>query len=99
MLPTSLFDKMKAAQLAGISIQYIRQVYYAKIDFTYEDRYNEIIGKGIDQTEIDLWKMNEMPYPAGSHFICEFGHLNGLRRKLLWLFMVEGLCAGYILGI
>ena len=77
VLPESLFDKMKAAQLAGISIQYIRQVYYAKIDFTYEDRYNEIIGKGIDQTEIDLWKMNEMPYPTGSHFICEFGHLNG----------------------
>ncbi|HEY5326118.1 MAG TPA: M3 family metallopeptidase, partial [Mucilaginibacter sp.] len=35
VLPKSLFDKMKAAQNAGVSIQYIRQVSLAKIDFTY----------------------------------------------------------------
>jgi len=76
-LPRSLFDKMKAAQNSGVSIQYIRQVSLAMIDFTYEDRYNSIKKDGIDQVEKDLWTMNQTPYPVGSHFICAFNHLNG----------------------
>lgn len=76
VLPRSLFNKMKASQLAGISMQYIRQVYYAKIDFTYEDRYNSIKNEGIDQVEKDLYGMVQIPYPEGSHFICSFTHLN-----------------------
>ncbi|WP_183574700.1 M3 family metallopeptidase [Mucilaginibacter sp. X5P1] len=77
VLPKSLFDKMKAAQNAGVSIQYIRQVSLAMIDFTFEDRFNAIKAGGIDQVEKDLWTMNQTPYPEGSHFICSFGHLNG----------------------
>lgn len=77
VLPKSLFNKMKAAQNAGVSIQYIRQVSLAMIDFTYEDRYNEIKAGGIDQVEIDMWKMLQTPYPVGGHFICGFNHLNG----------------------
>ena len=77
VLPKSLFDKMKAAQNSGVSIQYIRQVSLAMIDFTYEDRYNSIKKEGIDQVEKDLWTMNQTPYPIGSHFICSFNHLNG----------------------
>jgi len=76
VLPKSLFNKMKAAQNAGVSIQYIRQVSLAMIDFTYEDRYNEIKAGGIDQVEKDMWKMLQTPYPDGSHFICGFTHLN-----------------------
>jgi Zn-dependent oligopeptidase len=75
-MPKSLFDKMKAAQNAGVAIQYIRQVSLAKLDFTYEDRYNSIKDKGIDQVEKDLWTLNQTPYPEGSHFICGFTHLN-----------------------
>jgi len=77
VLPVSLFKKMKAAQNAGISIQYMAQVYYAELDFTYEDHYNSIKAEGIDAVEKDLWKMRKMPYPEGSHFICGFNHLNG----------------------
>ena len=77
VLPRSLFNKMKAAQNAGVSIQYIRQVSLAKIDFTFEDRYNSIKNGGIDQVEKDLWALNQTPYPEGSHFICGFTHLNG----------------------
>ncbi len=77
VLPKSLFNKMKAAENAGVSIQYIRQVSLAKIDFTFEDRYNSIKNEGIDQVEKDLWTMSLVPYPEGSHFICSFTHLNG----------------------
>lgn len=76
VLPRAMFDKMKAAQNLGVAINNIRQVVLAKIDFTYEDRYNSIKDKGIDQVEIDLWKLNQIPYPEGSHFICGFNHLN-----------------------
>jgi thimet oligopeptidase len=76
VMPRSLFDKMKAAQNAGVSIQYIRQVSLAKIDFTYEDRFNSIPNGDIDQVEKDLWTLNQTPYPVGTHFICGFTHLN-----------------------
>jgi thimet oligopeptidase len=78
VLPQSLFDKMKSAQKFGVSIQYIRQVSFGMIDFTYEDRYNEVVKeKGVDWVEQDLLKLSQVPYPVGSHFICSFGHLNG----------------------
>jgi len=78
VLPKSLFDKLKAAQNLGVSIQYIRQVSLGMLDFTYEDHYNTTVkSEGIDQVEKDLWTMNQTPYPYGSHFICSFTHLNG----------------------
>jgi len=77
VLPQSLFNKMKSAEKLGVSLQYIRQVSYGLIDFTYEDHYNSIKAKGIDQVERDLWKLGQTPYPEGSHFICSFTHLNG----------------------
>jgi Zn-dependent oligopeptidase len=78
VLPKALFDKMKASQNVGVSIQYIRQVSLGMIDFTYEDRYNSVVKeKGVDWVEHDLWKMYDIPYPEGSHFICSFTHLNG----------------------
>ena len=76
VLPKAMFDKMKAAQNLGVAMMNIRQVSLAKIDFTYEDRYNSIKAEGIDQVEKDLWKLNQTPYPEGSHFICGFNHLN-----------------------
>lgn len=75
VLPVELFEKMKRAQLFGITRQYIRQVYFGMIDFTYEDRYNEVQQKGVDQIERDLFSMTKQPYPD-THFICSFGHLN-----------------------
>lgn len=76
VLPKSLFNKMKAAQNMGASLQNIRQVSLGMTDFTYEDRYNQMKEKGIDQVEKDMWAMLQVPYPEGTHFICSFGHLN-----------------------
>jgi Zn-dependent oligopeptidase len=75
VLPVELFNKMKRSQLFGITRQYMRQVYFGMIDFTYEDRYDEVKQKGVDQIERDLFSMTRQPY-AGTHFICSFGHLN-----------------------
>jgi Zn-dependent oligopeptidase len=76
-MPLSLFNKMKSTQNVDVSLNNIRQVYYATLDFTYEDRYNSIKAEGIDQVERDLYAITKMPYPVGSHFICGFTHLNG----------------------
>ena len=76
-MPKSLFDKMKASENALVAIQYVRQVFLAKIDFTYEDRFNSIKSEGIDAVEKNLWAMNLTAYPQGTHFICGFTHLNG----------------------
>ena len=76
VLPIALFNKMKAAEKLGVSLQYTRQVELAKIDFTYEDRYNTMKNNGVQQTEENLYGMMQIPYPVGSHLICSFGHLN-----------------------
>jgi len=77
VMPKDLFDKMKSTQLVGVGYSYIRQVALAKIDFTYEDRFNTIKNGDIDQVEKNLLGMEQVPYPTGSHFICSFTHLNG----------------------
>lgn len=77
VLPESLFKKMKETQLVNTGIYYIRQLYLGMLDFTYEDKYPEVKAKGIDAISKELYKMTQLPYPEGSHFICSFGHLNG----------------------
>jgi thimet oligopeptidase len=76
VLPKSIFDKMLAAKNALVGINYIGQVYFAKIDFTYEDRFNSMGARGVDGVEKDLWPMRQTRYPEGTHFICGFNHLN-----------------------
>ncbi len=77
VLPKSLFDKMKQTQLVGIALQYIRQVYFGVLDFTYEDKYDSIKGRDITEVSRDLNAMRQVPFVDGSHMICSFGHLNG----------------------
>lgn len=77
VLPKPLFDKMKQTQLVGISIQYMRQLFFGMLDFTFEDRYDLVKTKGLDQVTKDVYAMQQLPYPEGSHTICSFGHLNG----------------------
>jgi Zn-dependent oligopeptidase len=77
VMPRALFDKMKATEKVGVSWYFIRQVALAKLDFTYEDRYNTIKNGDIDQVEKDLLSMEHIPYPDGSHYICSFTHLTG----------------------
>jgi Zn-dependent oligopeptidase len=77
LLPKTLFDTMKQTQQVGIAMQYIRQVYFGVLDFTYEDKYDSLQGRDIIQVSKDLADMRQVPYADGSNFICSFGHLNG----------------------
>src|SRR5204863_1605395 len=56
---------------------YMRQVSLGITDFTFEDRYNETKAKGIMETSKETFSIVQMPFPEGSHFICNFTHLNG----------------------
>ena len=76
-LPLELFKKMKATQLEGVAYQYSRQLYLGSIDFTFEDKYDSIKGKGINDVAQDLFSMLKIPTVEGYHAICSFGHLNG----------------------
>jgi len=75
-LPLSLFNKMKATQLVGVAYQYTRQLYLGTIDFTFEDKYDSIKGKSINQVAQDLFTINKLPAVEGYHAICSFTHLN-----------------------
>lgn len=76
-LPESLFNKMKKSQLVQSAIGNITQVYYGLIDFTFEDKYDSIKGKNINDVSRDLYKIMQIPFADGTHFICAFTHLNG----------------------
>lgn len=76
-LPISLFTKMKNAQLVNAGGYYMRQVSLGATDFTFEDRYNETKKKGIMETSKETYSLGQIPFPEGSHFICNFTHLNG----------------------
>jgi Zn-dependent oligopeptidase len=76
-LPKELFDKMKQTQLVNIGSQYISQVAYGLIDFTYEDKYEETKQKGTIQIFKEKMSLNQLPFNDNNHMICSFGHLNG----------------------
>jgi len=77
VLPESLFDKMKKTQMVQTALGNMTQVYYGTIDFTFEDKYDSLRGKNITQVSKDLYKIQQLPFPEGTHFICSFTHLNG----------------------
>ncbi len=77
VLPLTLFTKMDRVRLLGVSNANIQQVYYAMIDFTYEDRYNLVKEKGTVQLSKDLYKITHNPFAEGTHFIAAFDHLSG----------------------
>jgi Zn-dependent oligopeptidase len=76
-LPASLFAKMKQAQLVNAGSYNIRQVYLGITDFTFEDKYEETKSKGTMQVAKDNFKLSQIPFPEGTHFICSFTHLSG----------------------
>ncbi len=76
-IPLSLVNKMNKVRLLGVSNANIQQVYYAMIDFTYEDRYNQVKEKGAVQVSKDLYKITHAPFAEGTHFIYAFDHLSG----------------------
>ena len=76
-LPKELFTKMKSSQMVGVAYQYSRQLYLGSIDFTFEDKYDSIKGKNINDVAQNLFTMLHVPTVEGYHAICSFGHLNG----------------------
>jgi thimet oligopeptidase len=76
VLPRALFNKMEKVRMLGVSNNNIFQVYLSKIDFTYEDRYNEVQQKGVSAIAKDMYSMMQTPFPEGTNFICNFTHLN-----------------------
>jgi thimet oligopeptidase len=77
VLPKSLFDKMNKVRMLGVSNNAIFQVYLSMLDFTYEDRYDQVQQKGISAIARDMYSMIQTPYPEGTSFICSFTHLSG----------------------
>jgi Zn-dependent oligopeptidase len=77
VMPQDLFDRLKKTQHVLGAIYNIRQAYLGVLDFTYENKYDSIKNRSIMDVSKDLFAMEQIPYPEGSHFICSFGHLNG----------------------
>lgn len=77
VLPLSLFKKMKQAQLVNAGGATMRQVQLGVTDFTFEDKYGETKAKGIEEMSKQIYRLVQLPFPEGSHFICNFTHLNG----------------------
>ena len=77
VLPESLFNKMKAAQHVLEGNATMQQVYYGMIDFTFEDKYDSIRGMNLVDVTKSLYRVTQIPFPEGSHFIASFTHLNG----------------------
>jgi thimet oligopeptidase len=76
VLPESLFNKMKNAQMFNSASQNMRQVYLGTTDFSFEDRYAEVKQKGLMQIARSQFANSQLPYPEGTHFICSFTHLS-----------------------
>ncbi len=77
VLPESLFNKMKAAEHVMMAYDYMFQVYYGMIDFTFEDKYDSIKGMDLTTVSAHLGRVTQIPYIPGTHMIASFGHLNG----------------------
>lgn len=77
VLPESLFNKMKTAEHVMLAYDYMFQVYYGMIDFTFEDKYDSIRGMDLTTVSKNLGRITQIPYVPGTHMIASFGHLNG----------------------
>ena len=73
-LPEKLLDAMIAAKNVSSGIQYLRQLFFARLDFTFHSP-----GFNGDTTAAlkDLYHVTGFPYPEGTHFHSGFGHLFG----------------------
>jgi thimet oligopeptidase len=76
-LPDSLFKKMKATENVLGAYLATRQFFLAMVDLTFEDKYDSIRGMDLTAVSKNLWSINQIPFPDGTHFITSFTHLNG----------------------
>ncbi len=73
-LPEKLLDAMIAAKNVSSGIQYLRQLFFARLDFAFHSP-----GFNGDTTAAlkKLYHVTGFPYPEGTHFHSGFGHLFG----------------------
>jgi thimet oligopeptidase len=76
-IPTELLEKMKAAKLALIGINYRRQFSFGLLDLTLHGPH--AAGEKIDVVGISNKIIGEVtfPVPADTAFVANFGHLGG----------------------
>ncbi|MFQ5908679.1 MAG: M3 family metallopeptidase [Thermoplasmata archaeon] len=75
-IPTELVDRMRGADALGRGLSVRRQMFLAALSLNYYMRDPE----GLDTTEVakELQrKYDILPWYEGTHFQCNFGHLNG----------------------
>jgi thimet oligopeptidase len=77
VLPESLFRKMKESENVLSAYLATRQFFLGMVDFTFEDKYDSIRGMELNSVVKNLWAVNQIPFPEGTHFIASFTHLNG----------------------
>jgi thimet oligopeptidase len=73
-IPSDLVARMVAAKNLNSGVIYLRQMYFASLDFTYHSA-----GFSGDSTKVaaELHGITGFPFPEGTHFQSGFGHLFG----------------------
>ncbi|HTB26453.1 MAG TPA: M3 family metallopeptidase [Puia sp.] len=77
VLPDTLFNKLKATRHVLDASNYMQQIYYGLIDFTFEDKYDSIRAMDLTTVSKNLQRITQVPFLDGTHMIASFGHLNG----------------------
>lgn len=75
-IPTELVNKMRAAEEFGKAIAARQQMFYAALSVNYYDRDPETFDPMELLKELQA-KYSYYPYEEGTHFIYNFGHLDG----------------------
>ena len=75
-IPKELVDRMERAQSVGRGLQVRRQMFFAALSLAYYGRDPATIDTTALAKELNA-KYYPVPWYAGTHFQCNFGHLNG----------------------
>ena len=91
LIPEELIKRMEHAQAVGRGLSVRRQIFFAALSLAYYSHDPA----GIDTTAIAR-ELNRTYYPVpwheGTHFQCNFGHLNGYSAAVLHIHVVASHC-------
>ena len=73
-IPDALIDRMIAAKNVASGLQWLRQVYFARIDLAF---HGPGATKDLDAIAEELHSITAFDFVPGTHFQCGFGHLFG----------------------
>jgi thimet oligopeptidase len=78
VIPAELVDKMIASRNATSGLNFLQQVYYGTLDFTYNDTVQPKTPDEANAVARNLQNgITLYPFVDGSHFESSFGHLTG----------------------